>query len=664
MATRIWNVSLALVLVSLMIFSAVGPAFAAPRLAGPTDPAELGAFMDDLMAAQMDTNHIPGAVVVVVKDGQVFFAKGYGYADLEARIPVDPEHTLFRPGSVAKPFVWTAVMQLVEQGKLSLDEDINAYLDFEIPATYPEPITLKHLMSHTPGFEDKVWDGLYKLNAEDVSSLETYLKKHLPARVFPPGKFGAYSNYGAALAGYIVERVSGMPFAEYVEKNIFAPLGMTRSTFRQPLPDELAPDLSGGYNYVSGGYVRGGFEYIVPYPPGSLSATGLDMAKFMIAHLQNGSYGEARILREETARQMHSQHFTHDPRLTGYAHGFNEHMINDQYVISHGGDSLLFHAGLFLLLEHNIGLYIATNATGGAGVPDRVAQAFLDRYYPPDAQPALTPTADFASRAEKYAGEYYSSRNNFTTFEKIAILVNPGSSASVSVDEQNNVVIGKSSQYVEVEPGLLINREHPADVSGDDRLVMKEENGQVYLYTRGASVYIKTPWYGSMGLHLLIFVGNALLFLGVLIGWTISFFSGLIRRGPRPLSISPIRNRLTGFISAMRADLPGLLPRLARMTSGLFGLVFLTFMVGFAAVLLDENPAYGVPNFIFESPPFPDILMKLPVVLGVLGIAMLVLTLVAWWKRYWTLGGRLFYTFLTIAASALLWALIYWNFLL
>ncbi len=658
MAARTWEISLALLLLPLMTFSAVAPAFAAPRLAGPTDPAELGAFMDDLMAAQMDTNHVPGAVVVVVKDGQVFFAKGYGYADLEARVPADPEHTLFSTGSVAKPFVWTAVMQLVEQGNLSLDEDINTYLDFEIPATYPEPITLKHLMSHTPGFEHKLWEDFFKLNAEDVPSLETYLKKHLPARVFPPGKIGAYSNYGAALAGYIVERVSGMPFAEYVEKNIFAPLGMTRSTFRQPLPDELAPDMSAGYNYVDGGYVRGGLEYFVLYPPGSLRASGLDMAKFMIAHLQNGSYGEARILREETARQMHRQHFTHDPRLTGFAHGFSEWVINDQYMISHTGGTLLFNTGLYLLLEHNIGLYISTNATGGAEVPDQVARAFLDRYYPLDAQPALTPTADFASRAEKYAGEYYSSRNNFTTFEKIAILLNPPNSASVSVDEQNNVVMNKS-QYVEVEPGLLINRERP-----DDRLVMKEENGQVYLYTRGPNVWIKTPWYGSMGLHLLIFVGNALLFLGVLTGWTISFFSGLIRREPRPLSISPIRNRLTGFMSAMRADLPGLLSRLARMTSGLFGLVFLTFMVGFVAVLTDENPAYGVPNFIFESPPFPDILMNLPVVLGVLGIAMLVFTPVAWWKRYWTLGGRLLYTFLTLSASALLWALIYWNFLL
>jgi len=449
-----------------------------------------------------------------------------------------------------------------------------------------------------------------------------------------------------------------MPFAEYVEKNIFAPLGMTRSTFRQPLPDELAPDMSGGYNYVNGRYVRGGLEYFVLYPPGSLRASGLDMAKFMIAHLQNGSYGEARILREETARQMHSQHFTHDPRLTGSAHGFFEKVINDQYMISHDGGTLLFNADMVLLLEQNIGLYIATNATGGAEVPNRVLRAFLDRYYPLDAQPALTPTADFASRAEKYAGEYYKSRNNFTTFEKIAILVNPPNSASVSVDEQNNVVINKLSQYVEVEPGLLINREHP-----DVRLVMKEENGQVYLYT-SLDVYIKTPWYGSMGLHLLIFVGNALLFLGVLIGWTISFFSGLIRRGPRPLSISPIRNRLTGFISAMRANLPGSLFRLARMTSGLFGLVFLTFMILFFAVLDDVNPAYGVPNFIFESPPLPGIVVNLPVVLGVLGIAMLVFTLVVWWKRYWTPGGRLFYTFLTISASALLWALMYWNFLL
>ena len=365
--------------------------------AGPTDPIELEAFMDGLMASKMTDNHVPGAVVVVVKDGEVLLSKGYGYADLETRTPVDPQTTLFRPGSVSKLFVWTSVMQLVEQGKLSLDADVNEYLDFSIPATYPEPITLKTLLTHTPGFED-IGEDLFKLKPEDVGTLEAYLKNHIPARVFPPGEVGAYSNYGTALAGYIVERVSGMPFYEYVEKNIFAPLGMTHATFRQPLPENIAADMSSGYNYVNGGYVKGGFEYVVAYPAGSSSVSGLDMAKFMIAHLQNGRYGDAQILKEETAIQMHSQLYTPDPRMAGMAHGFFENFINGQRVISHGGDTLLFHSGLFLIPDQNLGIFISTNATGGAGVGDAVALAFADRYFPVESAAHPVPPADFDSR--------------------------------------------------------------------------------------------------------------------------------------------------------------------------------------------------------------------------------------------------------------------------
>ena len=173
-----------LALLLLLIAFATGAVPATAQTAVISNPVELVAFVDGLMVAEMATNHVPGAVVVVVKDGEVFFAKGYGYADLESRMPVNPQTTLFRPGSVSKLFVWTAIMQLVEQGKLSLDADVNEYLDFTIPATYPQPITLKNLMAHTPGFEDS-GEGLFKINPDEVVTLEEMLKTHMPARVFP-----------------------------------------------------------------------------------------------------------------------------------------------------------------------------------------------------------------------------------------------------------------------------------------------------------------------------------------------------------------------------------------------------------------------------------------------------------------------------------------------
>ncbi len=187
--------------------------------------ADLEAFLDGIMPVQLRRGDIAGAVVSVVKDGKVLFAKGYGYADIEAKKPVSPGDTLFRPGSISKLFTWTAVMQLVEQGKLDLDRDVNAYLDFKIPSTYPQPITLRHIMTHTSGFAETV-ENLFVKDAAAMKPLQTYLEEHVPNRIFPPGSTPAYSNYATALAGHIVQRVSGQPFDEYIAANILQPLGM------------------------------------------------------------------------------------------------------------------------------------------------------------------------------------------------------------------------------------------------------------------------------------------------------------------------------------------------------------------------------------------------------------------------------------------------------
>ena len=151
---------------------------------------------------RLHTGDIAGAVVAVVKDGQIVTERGYGYSDVENAKPVDPKLTLFRPGSVSKLFTWTAVMQLVEQGKIDLDADINKYLDFQIPPRDGKPITMRNLMQHTAGFEEQVKD----IISEDPNGpgFEELVKRWTPTRVFDAGTTPAYSNYGASLAGYIV----------------------------------------------------------------------------------------------------------------------------------------------------------------------------------------------------------------------------------------------------------------------------------------------------------------------------------------------------------------------------------------------------------------------------------------------------------------------------
>ncbi len=220
---------------------------------GPTDPAEMEAFMDKELGKEMEKHHIAGAAVSVVKDGKLFFAKGYGHADLKKGIPVDPEQTTFRIGSVTKLFTWTAVMQLAEQGKLDLNADVNTYLDFRIPDTYPQPITLKDLMTHTAGFEDRYYERLAK-DPNDLMPPREWLVSHMPARVRPPGEVAAYSSYGAALAGYIVARVSGEPYDHYVQEHILNPLGMAHTTARSPMPPDIRAHASVGYTYEDGAF--------------------------------------------------------------------------------------------------------------------------------------------------------------------------------------------------------------------------------------------------------------------------------------------------------------------------------------------------------------------------------------------------------------------------
>ncbi len=620
---------------------------AALALTSPTDPVELGAFIDDVMASEMKTNHFPGAVVSVVKDGQLIFQKGYGYADLEEQTPVDPSATIFRIGSTTKLFTWTAVMQLAEQGKLDLDEDINTYLDFKIPSTFPQPITLKNLLSHTPGFEEKN-DGHFATRVEDMTSLDQYLKEHIPARVFPPGKIAAYSNYGAALAGYIVERVSGMHFVEYVERNIFTPLGMTRSTLSQPLPAALASDLSNGYHYAQGDgeYIKAGFEYAVDYPAGSASSTATDMAKFMLAHLQNGRLGDASVLSEQTAKHMHSQLFTPDPRILGMAYGYFENSINGHRIISHSGDTQFFHSNLWLILDQNTGIFIATNGAGGATIATMLIYNYMDHYYPVTPLPAQSPSVDFASRVKPYLGTYYSARRNFTTFERLMGGMPP---INLSLDAKNNLILsvsGATLQLVEVEPGLLTDPDN-ANV----RLVLHtDEAGQAYILSSDPWAYMRVPWYGTTGFRDLMIQRVMLLFLCSLIGWSI-------------VALMRLRKISKGDKSEPQPKTRPFLPNLARWVAALFGPVLIVLFVGMDSLLSTKDPVFGYPIVLIDKPPTFYILMVLPYILAGLGLLMLVFTLLAWTRRYWGWASRLHYSLLAFSGLSVLWAMWYWKLL-
>ncbi|HKD21450.1 MAG TPA: serine hydrolase [Rhizomicrobium sp.] len=396
------------------------PAKPATVAAAPAEPAEESheltaedakTFFDGMIPYAIDHGNIAGSVLVIVKDGKILFAQGYGYADEAKHKSVIPDETLFRPGSVSKLFTWTAVMQQVQAGKLDLDRDVNDYLDFKIQEKFGKPITLRNLMTHTPGFEEGIHDAFVK-NASDLYPLGDYLKKRMPARIYPPGEVTAYSNYGCSLAGYIVERVSGEKYADYIANHILKPLGMTHSTFEQPLPKQYEADMSKGYQQASDEKPVP-FENIETAPAGALSATGTDMAHFMIAHLNNGSYNGVSILSPAVVALMHSPQSKMAPGVNGFDLGFYQENRNGLRIIGHAGDTDPFHSDLHLLLDKNVGVFMSFNSLGKEGESDKfrttLFRAFLDRYFPYKAPEEAT-VADPKPDAARVAGFYGSSR--------------------------------------------------------------------------------------------------------------------------------------------------------------------------------------------------------------------------------------------------------------
>ena len=376
------------------------PLFAQTEKLTTTD---VEAFFDGLIPPTIERGDIAGAVVAVVKDGRVVLQKGYGYANVSSKRRVSPDFTLFRPGSISKLFVWTSVMQLVEQGKLDLDHDVNDYLDFKVPAG----ITLRHIMTHTSGFEEALRE-LFVPSEKEMGTLKAYLVGHLPQQIFQPGKVPAYSNYATSLAGYIVERMSGEPFVDYATKHIMKPLGMERTTFAQPLPDALRGLMSSGYSVAS--QPAKGFEFVKAYPAGSVSTTAADMTRFMMAHLNNGQLGDVRILKPESVEQMHTRQASPYPAMHAMALGFYEESRNGHRIIGHGGDTAWFHSNLSLILDANTGLFISQNSAGkDADLRGLVFRKFMDRYFP-FVPGRIEPLTSAKQDASAVAGHYISSR--------------------------------------------------------------------------------------------------------------------------------------------------------------------------------------------------------------------------------------------------------------
>ena len=473
-------------LASLSLLTACGSTSSSASLPPREPPAgnhqltaeDVNAWLDGKLPDALKNGGIPGAVVSVVKDGQVVTTRGYGWADTGASggnpVAVDPQKSLFRVASVSKIPTSIAAMQLVEQGKVDLDADISAYLDFEIERSFDEPLTLRHLLTHSAGFEEHG-------SLTPGTDLEAYVKNDPPAQAFAPGTTPAYSNYGMALAGYIVQRVSGQPFEAYVREHVLEPAGMTSSTYEQPLPAGLAGSLGPGYT-STGEEVP--FELMGDFPAGSLTVSAPDFAAFMNAQLSRSR----KRLRAETWEQMWSPGLGED-KLGNRAKagemglGYFDLSRNGQRVVGHGGDNQGWHSQFELYPEEKTGIFISYNGDGNGSdssnsLREDLAQGFADRYFPGETVKA-SGSKDSADRARQVAGSYMPSRTSWTTFMSAWM---PALALTTIEHTGDGKLKVDETQLVEVEPWVW------RQVDGRGAIAAQVKDGKVVSLSQGPAL--------------------------------------------------------------------------------------------------------------------------------------------------------------------------------
>lgn len=607
---------------------------------GPVDPAEFGALIDEFFEEELGASHIPGAVFLMMKDGEVFYSRGYGFADLERRIPVDPERTVFRVGSNSKTLTAAAVMTLVEEGRVDLDADVNDYLrQVRIPATYPEPVTLRHLLTHTAGFDERLF-GQHAPTRDRALSLGDYLASHLPPRTHPPGEVISYNDHGTSLAGLVIEDVTGRPFAEYVEERIFRPLGMDHSSFDVlDLPPHIRDNLATAYRFWSGEHTPYAYDYIQTAPAAGLVTTAADMGKFLAALLGGGRLGDTRILGDSMTAVMLDRQFAHAPRLLGRAFGFVESDENGVRGLSKDGQASGFLSRIFLIPEAGIGFFTSINLSifepgptfnRASAFHRRLTTAILDRYFWPDSayfDLPEAPPADPSFDASPYMGTYRSMEGSRHTMERITFTANE----TVVRDAGDGTLLVSGSRWVELEPGQF----QYARGGPYYRAFALDDEGRATRLFIGAGALERVRWYDTGRTLMAGSAVSALLFLSAIVGWPLA---GRVARRRRRAPESRHPGRRTLIVAAAAC---------------------LAFLMGFGWYFSQtdfQDFFKGVPRTVGALLALPVIAVPFTLLAGVHSVR-------AWRAGLGSLAGRLHYSLVTAGLVAFLLLLANWHLL-
>ena len=397
----------------------------------PLPRPELETFVDGVVQRAMTRDHIAGVTISVVQNGQVVLKKGYGFANLGQRRPVDPDKTLFRIASISKTFTWIALMNEIESGHMRLDGPVNLYL--------PEPLQLKDqgkktqvrlrdLMTHTGGFEDRAMGQLFERDPNRIRPLADYLRQERPRRVREPGLLPSYSNYGVALAGAAVANVTGKPFEQLISEEIILPAGMRHTTFREarpwrdnlpaPMSEDLAAELSDGFSWTSLGWKVQPREFIGQVAPaGSASSTAGDMARYMTLLLNGGVIDGKTVFSPKTAQAFRTPMYRPAPEAAGWNAGFQDIPLpGGRRGFGHAGATLFFHSNMVIAPDLGLGVFISVNTDSGANLPATLPATIIEHFYakPPAVPPASAMTYE---QAKLYEGDYLTTRRAYGGLE-------------------------------------------------------------------------------------------------------------------------------------------------------------------------------------------------------------------------------------------------------
>jgi CubicO group peptidase (beta-lactamase class C family) len=612
-------------------------------------PSELNDFLDFMLPFQNATYGLAGVTFSFIQNNELVLTRGFGYSNLSTRELVDPDESIFRVGSISKTFTAIAALQLVEDGILDLDTDINDYLTtFQIPKTFRNPITLRHLLTHTAGFEESSFISIYN-STEYLPTLEEVCRTGIPDRFSPPGIIPSYSNYGYTLIGYLIELLIGVDFNTYIETEIFQPLGMNHSTFDEPVPVELEDNMSASYYSI---YENETDPYFLSISPAaSCGSTALDISNLMIALLDNGHFNGTQILQNETVQMMLDDQFIPHPNLQSIGFGLYEMDLNEIHVIGHGGDVPEFHSLMALFPEEDFGFFISYNSYWGVYAREHFLASFLESFFPfPGRQ--VDPIENYDRNLEFFEGRYVTTRRVYT--EKVITL--PWNDSTFIITPFD--FLDLFSTGIEVHNGYLrienldldfvqVEEDYFVEATGtyDFRIAFIRNKfdrvSHMYSNLFGSITALEKlhPIYDDTRIVYYITIPIGSLFLLATIWWIIEAI---------------IRYRRTKTMENIQEIMPKLFP---------FGLVAcatliigLTYRVSNQIILLKAHTIAGIKG-----------LMTFPI-LVIIFLALMVLFSIFSWrgignkdkKPYWNALDRIFYTILTFLGITFIWVTNYW----